>query len=122
MPSIFEPGESILNRMFECAGQKITYLRDGKAMAENIPAKLGKTLVRTDDLTSAAVIRFELRDFIIRASDVPGLNEPKRGDEIVLDGRRYMVAAPNGEPCWRWHTRQSHTQIRIHTKYAGEEE
>lgn len=122
MSSIFKPGEALLNQMFAIASQPVSYLRDGAVLASNIPAKLGRTLFRTDDLSGSVTLRFEQRDFIVRSSDLPNLDEPKKGDEIVFDGKTYQVSAPDGEPCWRWHTRQSHSQIRIHAKYTGDVE
>lgn len=112
----------MLNQMFATASQVVSYLRDGVTLASDIPAKLGRTLFRTDDLTGSVTIRYEQRDFIVRTSDLPNLDEPKKGDEIVFDGKTYQVSAPDGEPCWRWHTRQSHSQLRIHAKYAGDAE
>lgn len=122
MSSMFESGEAMLNRMFAAASKPVSYLRDGTVLASNIPAKLGRTLFRTDDLSGSVTLRFEQRDFIVRSSDLPTLDEPKKGDEIVFDGKTYQVSAPDGEPCWRWHTRQSHSQIRIHAKYTGNAE
>lgn len=122
MPSMFEPGEAMLNQMFAAASKPVSYLRDGDTLASDIPAKLGRTLFRTDDLSGSVTLRFEQRDFIVRSSDLPNLDEPKKGDEIVFDGKTYQVSAPDGEPCWRWHTRQSHSQIRIHAKYTGNAE
>lgn len=105
--------------MFELAGRPVSYFRSGECLAENVKAKLGRTLFRTDDLSGGTGIRYELRDFVLRASDLAAAGVPERGDEIVFEGRRYVVAAPEGEPCWKWHTRQSHKQIRVHAKYAG---
>ena len=120
--SIFAQGEAMLDRMFEAASKPVSYLRDGVTLASDITAKLGRTLFRTDDLSGSVTLRFEQRDFIVRSSDLPTLDEPKKGDEILFDGKTYQVSAPDGEPCWRWHTRQSHSQIRIHAKYTGNAE
>jgi hypothetical protein len=120
--SIFEQGEAMLDRMFEAASKPVSYLRDGVTLASDIPAKLGRTLFRTDDLSGSVTLRFEQRDFIVRTSDAGSIGEPKKGDEIVFGGKTYQVSAPDGEPCWRWHTRQSHSQLRIHAKYAGDAE
>ncbi len=109
----------MIDRMFETSGTSVSYRRDGEVMVESAPAKVGRTLFRTDDVAAGVVFRFEDRDFIVRASDFAAIGEPRRGDEIVWDGRLYLVAAPDGEPCWKWHTRQSHTQMRIHAKYSG---
>lgn len=119
MPSMFLRGEAMIDRMFEASGTSVSYRRDGEVMVESAPAKVGRTLFRTDDVAAGVVFRFEDRDFIVRASDFAAIGEPRRGDEIVWDGRLYLVAAPDGEPCWKWHTRQSHTQMRIHAKYSG---
>lgn len=119
MPSMFLRGEAMIDRMFETSGTSVSYRRDGEVMVESAPAKVGRTLFRTDDVATGVVFRFEERDFIVRASDFAAIGEPRRGDEIVWDGRLYLVAAPDGEPCWKWHTRQSHTQMRIHAKYSG---
>lgn len=119
MPSMFLRGEAMIDRMFEASGTSVSYRRDGEVMVESAPAKVGRTLFRTDDVAAGMVFRFEERDFIVRASDFAAIGEPRRGDEIVWDGRLYLVAAPDGEPCWKWHTRQSHTQMRIHAKYSG---
>lgn len=119
MASIFEKGEAMQERMFLVAAVSVSYCRDGIVLAGNIPAKLGKTLFRTDT-SYGMTIRQDRRDFIVREVDIRTIGEPKKGDEIVYDGRTYMVAAPNDEPCWKWHTRTTHTQLRIHTQYAGE--
>lgn len=116
---MFLRGEAMIDRMFETSGTSVSYRRDGEVMVESAPAKVGRTLFRTDDVATGVVFRFEERDFIVRASDFAAIGEPRRGDEIVWDGRLYLVAAPDGEPCWKWHTRQSHTQMRIHAKYSG---
>ena len=115
--SIFAPGEAMTREAFGYASRTVDYCRDGAAIASGIPAKLGRTLFRYDD-PAGMIIRTEQRDFILRYSDLN--TEPKTGDEIVLDGQTYVVSAPNGEPCWRWHSRSSHTEIRIHAKFAGD--
>lgn len=116
MGSIFEQGEKMMREAFGYASRTVDYCRDGAVLASAVPAKLGRTLFRYD--TPAGVtIRTEQRDFILRFSDLDV--EPKTGDEIVLAGEVYVVSAPNGEPCWRWHTRTTHSEIRIHAKCAG---
>ena len=119
--SIFDLVDSISDGMFDVTGSPITYQRDGVTIAADIPAKIGSTLFRTDD-RNGITLRVEQRDFIIRVSDAGSLDEPKKGDEIIWAGKVYMVSAPNNEPCWRWHTRQTHTQMRIHAKYIGDPE
>lgn len=110
----------MLDQLFEQSSVPVSYLRDGSVIASDIPAKIGRTLFRTDDIASGFTMRFEMRDFIVRNSDIANLGEPKKGDEIEWDNKIYLVSAPDGEPCWSWHTRQTHTQMRIHTKYTGD--
>ena len=117
MDSIFESGESMMREAFGYAARTVDYYRDGSAIASGIPAKVGRTLFRYDT-PAGMTIRTEQRDFILRYSDLN--TEPKTGDEIVLDGKVYVVSAPNGEPCWRWHTRLTHSEIRIHAKCGGD--
>lgn len=101
---------------FEYAAVSIDYFRNGAALASNIPAKLGKTLFRAEN-NFGVTVRTEQRDFILRHSDLA--ESPEVGDEIRYDGKRYSVSAPNDEPCWKWHSRASHTEKRIHAKYLG---
>ena len=107
----------MLRGAFGFASRRIDYCRDGVLLASNIPAKLGRTLFR---YTSPAgmVIRTEQRDFILRSEDLGNI-EPKTGDEVALGGELFVVSAPNNEPCWRWHTRNTHAEIRVHAKFAG---
>lgn len=113
--SILQAGEAMLAAAFDYAAVSIDYTH-GSSCTSGIPAKLGKTLFRTED-AAGVTIRTEQRDFIVRADDIAVT--PEVGDEIRYDGRTYLVTAPNNEPCWRWHTRLSHTQVRIHAKYTG---
>lgn len=102
---------------FGFAAVTVSYYQGETAVAENVPAKLGSTLFRAEDRFGVTV-RTEQRDFIFRTAD---LNvTPEVGDEILFDGKTYSVSAPNGEPCWRWHTRLTHSQIRIHAKYMSD--
>lgn len=119
MNSLFAKGAALQKRMFEVAAVPIAYRRDGAAVAADIPAKLGRTLFRAEN-EYGITIRTEQRDFIVRAAELP-IDEPRIGDEIIFDGRRYLVTAPNGEPCWRWHSRLDHSELRIHAKEAGKD-
>lgn len=116
--SIFSAGEKLAEMAFSYASKPITYKRNGIVVTTNIPAKIGKTQFRSDDISSGMSIRWEQCDFIICAS---ALNiKPQNGDEIEFQDKVYLVSAPDGESCWKWHSRQSHTQIRIHAKFMGE--
>lgn len=111
-------GTRMLDSAFASMGVPVTYMRGEDALATAIPAKIGSTLFRADS-NSGVTIRTESRDFILRMADLPPDFEPETTDEIIHDGHKYMVAAPNREPCWRWHSRRDHSQIRIHTVYVG---
>lgn len=116
MPSIFQQGENLLHSAYSFAGCSVSYSRNGITLATSIPAKLGRTVFRYD--TPAGItVRTEQRDFILRFSDIN--TEPQTGDEILFDNEIFVVSAPNSEPCWKWHTRLTHAEIRIHTKSAG---
>lgn len=117
MSSIFDEGKTMMSDAFNYASHIVSYFRDGTALATGIPAKLGRTLFRYET-PSGMTIRTEQRDFILRYCDLQ--QEPKTGDEVVMDGDLYVVSAPNSEPCWRWHSRSGDSEIRIHAKYAGE--
>lgn len=117
MVNIFEKGEAMQSAAFQYAAVNISYFRAGAQIATKIPAKLGRTLFRAENQFGVTV-RTEQRDFIIRAADLSVM--PEVGDEIQYDGKAYSVSAPNGEHCWKWHTRIDHSQIRIHAKYNGE--
>ena len=111
-------GISMLDSTFAAMGVQISYRRGETTLASGFLAKLGSTLFRADD-HRGVTIRTEQRDFIFRMADLPAGFEPEPTDEIIHDGHRYMVSAPNGEPCWRWHTRLNHSQIRVHAHHAG---
>lgn len=117
MPNIFEKGEAMQAAAFDYAAVSIDYFRNGIALASKIPAKLGRTLFRAEN-TFGVTVRTEQRDFIVRTSDLAAT--PEVGDEIRFDGQKYSVSAPNDEPCWKWHSRNSHTEKRIHAKCNGE--
>lgn len=113
-------GESALVGLFRVAGEPVDYRRDGASLATAIRAKLGWTAFRFTNPDGAS-IRIDSRDFIVLARDLPEGFEPQEGDEIVWQGRAFLVAAPNGEPCWGWHGRHLHSMIRIHTLHDGPE-
>ena len=116
MANIFEKGIAMQAAAFNYAAVTVSYRRGENIVAASIPAKLGKTLFRAEN-EFGVTVRTEQRDFIVRASD---LNvTPEVGDEIHFAGKIYSVSAPNNEPCWKWHTRIDHSEIRIHAKYSG---
>ena len=113
---IFEAGENMFLNAFAYASVRITYIRGESVLATDIPAKLGKTVFRTDNYGIS--VRSETRDFIVLNVDLP--SEPEIGDLVVYDGKKYFVSQPDGEPCYKWHTRLTHQEKRIHTKFSGD--
>lgn len=114
--NMLEQGEQMLDAAFEYAAISIEYVRAGSVVA-TIPAKIGRTLFRTENAFGVTV-RTECRDFIVRAADLD--LTPEVGDEIICGDKKYLVSAPNDEPCWKWHTKATHSQKRIHTQMNGE--
>jgi hypothetical protein len=96
--------------------QMITYCHFGDdAVKVDIPAVCGRTIFRAEN-DYGAVIRVQSRDFIVSAEDISFV--PQKGDEVICDGRKYEVLAPNDEPVWRW-SGNDETALRIHTKEIG---
>lgn len=114
-------GMMLSDAMFEVFAVSVSYRRGEDMLASGILSKLGSTLFRADN-NRGVTIRTEQRDFIVRTSDFVDNFEPQPGDEIIFDGKLYMVSAPNDEVCWRWHSRLDHSQLRIHAKYAGNDD
>ena len=104
-----------LNEQCEkCLSVPVEYIpRNGTPLTVN--ATLGRTLFRAEN-EYGVTVRIESRDFLIRASFLPG--EPQRGDRILYAGREFEVLAPNSEGVWRWSGPQ-HITRRIHTKEIG---
>lgn len=80
-----------------------------------ITATRGRTMFRAET-DYGVTIRIHSTDFLISSSDLP--ITPGKGDEILCDGVRYEVLAPNNEPVWRWSGNDQKT-FRIHTKEIG---
>jgi PII-like signaling protein len=83
-----------------------------------ITATRGRTMFRAET-DYGVTIRIHSTDFLISSSDLP--ITPDKGDEIVCDGVRYEVLAPNNEPVWRWSGADNET-LRVHTKVISEVE
>lgn len=93
----------------------LDYLRDGLAVGRDVPCKAGQSLYRVDDLSERMTTRLYRQDFMVEASAIPAIDQPEPGDEILWRGRRFLVSAPEGEPCWRWRG-PSMTAWRIHAE------
>lgn len=81
-----------------------------------VPATRGRTIFRAEN-DYGITIRIHSTDFLISSELLTF--EPCKGDEIICDGVRYEVLAPNNEPVWRWSGSDNQT-LRIHTKEIGE--
>jgi hypothetical protein len=99
----------------------VTYRRDTTQWPVN--ATFGRTEYEVEDATSGGGLRVgaQVIDFLILADALPGI-EPKPGDVIAADGRRYEVL-PLGEDVrgWRW-SDPYRTTYRIHTRDIGPDE
>lgn len=97
------------------ASELVEYRRFGGEV-HSVSATSGKTLFRSEDVTGIVTRTYSF-DFLILASDL-GF-EPEKGDEIIYNGGKYEVLAPNNEPVWRW-SGNAQNSYRIHTKFTGE--
>ena len=109
-------------RMLDKAVQTVTYKR-GNTELTGISAVIGETPFRISDVEGFQT-RVISQDFLIAVSDLSSLGDPEAGDKIIetaADGtiREFEVAAPGGEPEWRW-SDTYRTTYRIHTKYIKE--
>ncbi|MEI8369769.1 MAG: hypothetical protein WCJ31_15145 [Planctomycetia bacterium] len=70
---------------------------------------------------SGVVERWESRDFVISAGDLP-FDPPERGDLVIETvGTKvltYQVLAPKGSEVWKWDPFR--TAMTVHTKLVGE--
>lgn len=85
------------------------------AVIAEVNAVRGRTLFRAED-DYGVTVRVQSRDFIISAEELTFI--PAKGDEIICDGIRFEVLAPNNEPVWRW-SGTDEIALRIHTKEIG---
>ncbi len=95
----------------------VTYRRAGSGSQNDaeVQATFGKTDYEVAD-DYGATIRTHVIDFLILTDELG--HEPKAGDVIVADGRKYEVMNLAGEGPWRW-SDPYRTTLRIHTKDIG---
>ena len=98
MPSMFLRGEAMIDRMFEASGTSVSYRRDGEVMVESAPAKVGRTLFRTDDVATGVVFRFEERDFIVREKG------SRTREKFSMEMERNNI---RWNPAWECHNTQT---------------
>ncbi len=97
-----------------CMASPVEYLRAGQ-QAETVQATFGKTDFEITDGYGAAIAS-HMVDFLILAEEL-GF-DPKPGDVITADGRKYEVMNHGDDGCWRWSDPFRQT-YRIHTKDTG---
>lgn len=92
-------------------GDEVEYQRDSQRWY--VPAVMGGVPMRTTDEEGLPVLIWGQVDFLVEADVLPV--EPQYRDRIIADGRVYEVAAPDGEPVWRW-SGPAGSVRRIHTQ------
>lgn len=107
------------------ASQQVVYRRGTESVTVN--AVVGKSLLKLDDGYGGVRVTWTDRDFVIAAQDLilgGNVTLPQRGDRIeqTIDGVTHVfeVAAPGGEPEWRW-SDPHQIMLRIHTVKLEEE-
>jgi hypothetical protein len=115
----------LADKLKEHASRTVVYQR-GLDEVE-VPAAIGRTLLKLDDGYGGVRMEWTDRDFLIHAADLvlagtPTL--PERGDRIrETQGSTvyvFEVMAPGGEPPWRW-SDVFRKLLRIHAKQVGVE-
>ena len=115
MTDLLRQGSDWLERMRTAhCSSPVEYRRDDLILP--IMTTYGKTDVEVADESGLTIGSF-IWDFLVLAADL-GF-EPKIGDVIVADGRKYEVLNIGGERCWRWSDPYRQT-YRIHTKDIGD--
>jgi hypothetical protein len=116
MPDLLRQGVTWLNQMRDthCASEVVYRRGDETWIAV---ATLGQTQVEIGADVGATVTS-HVRDFLVSASALP-LGEPRVGDVIESDVRRYEVIALGDDlRGWRW-SDPFRTTYRIHTQDVG---
>jgi len=101
------------------ASTPVLYRRGAEEVT--VQAVIGRTLLKLDDGYGGVRVTWTDRDFVIAAQDLilgGNVTLPQRGDRIeqTIDGVTHVfeVAAPGGEPEWRW-SDPHQIMLRIHT-------
>lgn len=110
----------LTGQLRENVSQVVTYARGSDAV--DVPATLGRKLLKLDDGMGGIRIEWTDMDFLIPAADlvmdgVPLV--PQRGDRVFLiaayDVQEFEVFPFGNEPAWRW-SDPNQSMYRIHTK------
>jgi len=108
--------------------QLVTYARDDRSV--DVPATLGRKVLKVDDGAGGIRIMWTDMDFLIPAASLilPGDTEPltpAEGDQVFIvmpyDVQRFEVFPFGNEPPWRW-SDPKQTMLRVHTKYIDAEQ
>ena len=101
------------------ASTPVLYRRGAEEVT--VQAVVGRSLLKLDDGYGGVRVTWTDRDFVIAAQDLilgGNVTLPQRGDRIeqTIDGVTHVfeVAAPGGEPEWRW-SDPHQIMLRIHT-------
>ena len=122
METLFQKGAGLIASLTaRSCGQAVNFRR-GDSVATGITAVVGSKLFRYNDSSGFSTVS-RTRDFIVDRADLLAAigedGEPRDGDVIEQvdengDSIDYQVAAPNGEPVFRY-VDTSETRVRIHT-------
>jgi len=100
--------------------RSVVYRRGAASVA--LAATVGRTPFWVDR-GEGLFERIESRDYLVTAADLSlgGMTVlPERGDQIIESAKVYEVMAPADEPPYRYSDR-GRSQLRIHTKYMGDD-
>jgi hypothetical protein len=99
------------------ASKTVTFVRGNNAV--EVEATIGSSAFEAAN-QSGVVERWESRDFIVSADDLP-FGDPAHGDKIVetINGISvtYSVATPRGVPLWHY-ADAYRVSVRVHTTQA----
>lgn len=99
--------------------EQVTFCHYGKLPTTvTLSATRGSTFFKAES-DYGITIRVRSVDFLVSANQLTFF--PEKGDEIICDGKKYEVLAPNNEPVYRWSDVNSKI-MRIHTKEIGDTE
>ncbi len=120
MGDLIESGVGWLKDKLKAHASRQVVYRRGTSQT-SVQAVVGRSLLKLDDGYGGVRVTWTDRDFVIAAQDLilgGNVTLPQRGDRIeqTIDGVTHVfeVAAPGGEPEWRW-SDPHQIMLRIHT-------
>lgn len=112
-----EGAKWLTGQMQDHASGTAVYCRSTEEPIE-IAVTRGETAFRTQDLSGMSILIRSI-DFLFAAADLDfghGPAEPRDGDTIEIEGRRYVVRqAVSGEAAWRYSGPHG-DRLRVHTR------